>query len=184
MSDSGQEDDSQKTEDPTAKKLEESRKKGQVALIREVNNWVMLFTGTIVILAIGPGAMSSLTDFMKTFIERAHAMPSAPGGIGVVLGQSFWEVISILVVPLIVLMIAITVLLVLIWRVQRCILVWLVLPWCLLKQSCLWCLRFRKELQSKGVARVGLTFAITVLLVLLSCLQGIIKVELALRSFV
>jgi flagellar biosynthetic protein FlhB len=106
MSDSGQEDDSQKTEEPTPKKIEESRKKGQVALSREVNNWVMLFFGTVVVLALGPAALNKLTDFMAGFIERAHLMPSAPGGVGIVLGQSFWEVFGILVVPLIVLVIA------------------------------------------------------------------------------
>ena len=106
MSDSGQEDDSQKTEEPTPKKLEESRKKGQVALSREVNNWVMLFAGTIVVLAIGPSVMSGMTDFMKVYIEGAHLMPSAPGGIGVVLGTSFWEILKFLVLPLILLMLA------------------------------------------------------------------------------
>lgn len=106
MSDSGQDDDSQKTEEPTPKKLEESRKKGQVALSREVNNWVMLLTGTIVVLAIGPYALTSMTAFLQGFIERAHVMPSAPGGVGIVLGASFWEIFKILILPLIILMIA------------------------------------------------------------------------------
>ena len=106
MSDGEQSDDSQKTEEPTPKKLEESRKKGQVALSREVNNWVMLFAGTIVILAIGPGSMSALTAHMKSYIEKAHLMPSIPGGFGVILGDTFWAVLGILTLPLIVLMIA------------------------------------------------------------------------------
>ena len=45
MSDSDQPDDSQKTEEPTSKKLEDARKKGQVPLSREVNNWLMLLAG-------------------------------------------------------------------------------------------------------------------------------------------
>ncbi len=106
MSDSGQEDDTQKTEEPTPKKLEESRKKGQVALSREVNNWVMLFAGTVVILAIGPSALASMRDFMQSFIERAHMMPPGAGGMGIVLSASFWEVLSLLALPLIVLMLA------------------------------------------------------------------------------
>ncbi len=106
MSDSGQEDDSQKTEEPTPKKLEDSRKKGQVALSREVNNWVMLFTGTIVVLVIAPPMLIKMTAFMRSFIERAHLMPAMDGGIGAVLGTSFWEVISMLVLPLLILLIA------------------------------------------------------------------------------
>ena len=56
-------DDSQKTEEPTPKKLEESRKKGQVPLSREMNNWVMLLAGTIVVVAMSGTVMSDLGVF-------------------------------------------------------------------------------------------------------------------------
>jgi flagellar biosynthetic protein FlhB len=102
MSDGEESDESQKTEEPTPKKLEESRKKGQVALSREVNNWIMLFTGTIVVLVIGPSAMSELKNHMVSYIEKAHLMPSAPGGLGFVLGESFWLVMGILTLPLLI----------------------------------------------------------------------------------
>lgn len=101
-----EQDDSQKTEEPTPKKLEESRKKGQVALSREINNWVMLFTGTIVVLAIGPFALSNMKSHMQSYIEKAHIMPAAPGGLDFVLGDSFWLVVGILIVPLLILMVA------------------------------------------------------------------------------
>ncbi|MEM6811485.1 MAG: flagellar biosynthesis protein FlhB [Pseudomonadota bacterium] len=101
-----EEDDSQKTEEPTPKKLEESRKKGQVALSREINNWVILLVGTIVVLVIGPHTLRALKEHMHTYIEKAHILPSAPGGLGFVLGESFFEVLAILVLPLIILMIA------------------------------------------------------------------------------
>ena len=106
MSDSGQEDDSQKTEEPTPKKLEDSRKKGQIALSREVNNWVMLFTGTIVVLIIAPPMLIKMTTLMRSFIERAHLMPAMDGGIGAVLGTSFWEILAMMVLPLLILLIA------------------------------------------------------------------------------
>jgi flagellar biosynthetic protein FlhB len=105
MTDSEQ-DESQKTEDPTPKKLEESRKKGQVALSREINNWVMLFTGTIVVLALGPYTLSSMKNHMQSYIEKAHVMPSIPGGLGFALGESFWVIIGILMLPLLILMAA------------------------------------------------------------------------------
>ena len=106
MSDGEQSDDSQKTEDPTPKKIEESRKKGQVALSREINNWVMLFTGTIVILAIGPSTLSALKGHMESYIAKAHVLPSIPGGFGLVLGDSFWVVLGALMLPLLILMAA------------------------------------------------------------------------------
>ncbi|MEM9469234.1 MAG: flagellar biosynthesis protein FlhB [Pseudomonadota bacterium] len=106
MAEGEEEDESSKTEEPTPKKLEESRKKGQVALSREVNNWVMLFAGTIVVLAIGPSAMNSMTSHMKTYFEKAHLLPTIPGGSGFVLGESFIEIMTILALPLIILMMA------------------------------------------------------------------------------
>lgn len=100
MSD-GEQDDSQKTEDPTPKKLEESRKKGQVPLSREVNNWIMLLAGTLVVLAIGPSAMRNLAAHMRTYIAEAHALPGVPGGFGLVLGESLITILGILALPLI-----------------------------------------------------------------------------------
>ncbi len=99
-------DDSQKTEDPTPKKLEEARKRGQVALSREVNNWVMLFAGTIFIVAFLGTMMTELTAVMRVFIENAHSLPQMPGGLGVVFGETTKKVLSILMVPLMLLMAA------------------------------------------------------------------------------
>lgn len=105
MSDNEQ-DDSQKTEDPSPKKLEEARKKGQVPLSREVNNWVMLTAGTLVVLAIGPSAMKKLGAHLRTYIADAHELPGVPGGFGVVLGDSFISVLGIMALPLLFLMAA------------------------------------------------------------------------------
>ena len=104
MSDGGESDDAQKTEEPTPKKLDDSRKKGQVALSREVNNWLMLFAGTIVVVVMGPSAMSELKDIMRSYIEKAHIMPGVPGGFGYIFGDAFWAVIGVLALPLMFLM--------------------------------------------------------------------------------
>ncbi|MGH1399257.1 MAG: flagellar biosynthesis protein FlhB [Alphaproteobacteria bacterium] len=93
-------DDSQKTEDPTAKKLEDARKKGQVPLSKEINNWMLLFAGTIVIAAFSGSIFEDLAVLMRTYIEQSHAMPRMPGGLGVVVGDAFKQVFMILGVPL------------------------------------------------------------------------------------
>ncbi len=106
MSDGEQQDDAQKTEDPTPKRIEESRKKGQVALSRELNNWIMLLTATILIGTLGAHVMRSLTNHMRSYIEHAHAFPSGPGGVAMALGDSFWGILGILALPFLVLMFA------------------------------------------------------------------------------
>ncbi len=106
MSDGDQPDDAQKTEEPSAKKLEESRKKGQVALSRELNSWVMLLAGTILIMASADSLFSSLSHIMKSYIEHAHDFPSMPGGMRIILGETYWKVLGVMAFPLIFLMAA------------------------------------------------------------------------------
>lgn len=78
MSDNQEQDDAQKTEDPTPKKLEEARKKGQVAVSKEINNWLMLFAGTILVALMAPFAFTNLLEILKAFIERSYAFPPPP----------------------------------------------------------------------------------------------------------
>ncbi len=100
------EDESSKTEDPTPKKLEEARKKGQVPMSREINNWVMLCAGTLIILAMGPGMMTGIADVMRTYFERAHDMPPVPGGMQFVVIEGLKETFRFMAIPLLLLMVA------------------------------------------------------------------------------
>lgn len=99
-------DESQKTEDPTPKKLEEARKKGQVALSREVNNWVVLFAATLLIMTLAGTMMVDLQKMMSVYLAQAHALPGAPGGLGLVLGEALETVLFIMALPFALLMIA------------------------------------------------------------------------------
>lgn len=105
MSDSDQ-DDSQKTEDPTPKRLKEMREKGQVVMSRELNSWVLLLAGTIVILFIGPWMMEGLARTLKTFIEMPHRIATDPYGLVLVLKQVFKDVGLYLFLPALALVIA------------------------------------------------------------------------------
>ena len=49
-----EEDDAQKTEEPSDKKLEKARSKGQVASSQEVKSWFVLLAGTIGIVFMAP----------------------------------------------------------------------------------------------------------------------------------
>lgn len=106
MAEDDQTDDSQKTEDPTPKKLEEARKRGQVALSREVNNWVMLCAATILIMALSATMLSDFKDMMRVYIEHAHDLPQAPGGMESVLGGTLKKALFIMLVPFLLLLVA------------------------------------------------------------------------------
>ena len=66
------EDQSQKTEEPTQKKLDDARKKGQVASSREVNTWFMLLAGTLMV-ALAPMAMDDMGSILGRFLSQSHA---------------------------------------------------------------------------------------------------------------
>lgn len=93
-------DKSQKTEEPTARKLEEARKRGQVIQSREVNNWLMLFTGTLLIGMASPGIFGALRDRLKLFFEQAHALPTDPYGLRQVVADLLLDVAAIMALPI------------------------------------------------------------------------------------
>ena len=104
---SGEEqDDTSKTEDPTPKKLEEARKKGQVPISREINNWVMLTAGTLVILAMGPAMMRDMTGLLQTYIGMSHTFPEMPGGMQFAVTQGLLETLKTMALPLLFLLAA------------------------------------------------------------------------------
>jgi flagellar biosynthetic protein FlhB len=63
-------DDSQKTEDPTSKRLDEARNRGQVANSREINNLLMLGVFSLSVLMFAKPAAISLWEATLPFIEQ------------------------------------------------------------------------------------------------------------------
>ncbi len=101
-----QPDEAQKTEDATPKKLEEARKQGNIPLSREVNNWVMLLAGTLVIGILSPYMATSLMVTLKFYIEQSHQIEGTPGGLYLMLGNGMKDVFNALALPLIFFMVA------------------------------------------------------------------------------
>lgn len=106
MAEDDKPDDSSKTEEPTPKKLEEARKRGQVAQSRELNSWIMLLAATLIIAVGTPYMFSSLSGFLRIFLEQPHLLPQAPGGLTSILGETFFKTLGIVAVPFLLLMIA------------------------------------------------------------------------------
>ncbi len=101
-----QQDDAQKTEEPTQKRIEESRKKGQVANSKEVNNWLMLLAGTIIIGSISGSFMGELASHMRAYIEKTNLLTENSGNIHKLLEISFYEVLGFLSLPFVILLLA------------------------------------------------------------------------------
>src|ERR1700746_1563583 len=72
-------DDSQKTEDPSSRKLGRARAKGQVVQSREVASLFMLGTGAGLLMFAGPGLARRLGEALAAFCDPAQFL--APGRI-------------------------------------------------------------------------------------------------------
>lgn len=75
-------DQSQKTEEPSQRRLEEARRKGQVANSREVNNALVLASGALFVGVLAPGMAARLAEALRPFIERPHASRWTPARSG------------------------------------------------------------------------------------------------------
>ena len=62
-------DQHEKTEDPTQRKLDEARKKGNVATSREVNHWFLILAATVATLLFVPGMFKRLGAAFSRVLE-------------------------------------------------------------------------------------------------------------------
>jgi len=85
-------DDTQKTEEPTPRKLEEARKKGQVAQSKEVANAFMIFGGFLAVMVVFPYMGERLSAAMALFIDRAHDIKISDASFTSILQGVMFEV--------------------------------------------------------------------------------------------
>ena len=74
MAEQENDDNGQKTEDPSEHRLEQAFEKGQVALSREINHWFMLGAATLIILFVLPASFSYFMDLFIPFIAIPHLL--------------------------------------------------------------------------------------------------------------
>ncbi len=97
---SEQPDDSQKTEEPTSKRLRDARSKGQVAVSREINTWVLLFGTGLMIALVFPTLMVDMSRIFMSFLERPHDLLTDRGGLGAVTTELVIAIATILAIPM------------------------------------------------------------------------------------
>ena len=93
-------DDSQKTEDPTPKRLEEAHKRGEFASSREIGNWFMLAGGAIVLILLVPAMGRDLGRLLIGFLERPDQIPLDREGIASLVAAIVSNAGAVLLVPL------------------------------------------------------------------------------------
>lgn len=76
-----EQDDSQKTEEPTHKRLEDARKKGQVASSREINSFFILFVFGLIVTAFAPYILRGVNAVLFPFIARPEQIATDAGNL-------------------------------------------------------------------------------------------------------
>lgn len=96
----GEEDDSQKTEEPTSKRLSDAREKGQVARSQEVSHWFMTLALALVVGIFAPSLSADVGGVLRPFLERPHLMSMEEGSLrALLLGVSF-AIVKAALIPL------------------------------------------------------------------------------------
>ena len=101
-----EEQDTERTEDPTQKRLDEARERGDVVKSQEVSTWFMIGGGTLMIAAFSGPMSGGLTATFRGLIANSHQIPVDGMGLVSVLGRIEREVLAALALPLIVLVLA------------------------------------------------------------------------------
>jgi flagellar biosynthetic protein FlhB len=94
------EDDTEKSEDPSQKRLQEAHERGDVVKSQEVSTWFVMAGGTLVIMAFSNSASSGVMTTLRGLIANSYDIRvDGPGFIGVLatLGR---EMIAALALPL------------------------------------------------------------------------------------
>lgn len=68
-------DDSEKTEDPTHKRLQDAHNKGDVPKSQEVSTWFTLAGATLMITIFAPSTAASLGSLLKGYLEHSYDIP-------------------------------------------------------------------------------------------------------------
>jgi flagellar biosynthesis protein FlhB len=101
-----QTDNSEKTEDPTQKRLEEAIKRGDVARSQEVSTWFIIAGATLVLIAFSGGMGAGLTTTMRGLIANAHDIRTDGPALPHLFEALGGELIATLAIPFLLLMLA------------------------------------------------------------------------------
>jgi flagellar biosynthetic protein FlhB len=99
-----QNDDAEKTEDPTQKKLEDALKKGDVAKSQEVSTWFAMLGTGLVVAIMAPSAAEALQEALRGYLVNTHQIPVDNSGLRQLWQDTGLRIGAILALPLLILL--------------------------------------------------------------------------------
>jgi flagellar biosynthesis protein FlhB len=101
-----EQDNDNKTLDPTQKKLDDAHKRGDVAKSQEVNTWFVLMAGALLILMMAGKMSTDLATSLKGVLGNAHQVRADGNGFLRYVQALSFEVVAAIAVPLLLLSLA------------------------------------------------------------------------------
>ncbi|MGN6463587.1 MAG: flagellar biosynthesis protein FlhB [Pseudolabrys sp.] len=100
------EDDTEKTEDPTQKKLDDALKRGDVAKSQEINTWFIFAAAALALSAFSGSMGSALTATFRGLLANAHTVRTDGPGLLRLMNNLGVEVLVAISIPILLLMLA------------------------------------------------------------------------------
>lgn len=98
--------DSDRTEEPSQKRLDEALQRGDVAKSQEVSTWFIIAGGTLMLAMFSGSVSGGLTTTFRGVISNAHQLPVDGRGLISIAARLGGEMFAVLAAPLLLLMIA------------------------------------------------------------------------------
>jgi flagellar biosynthetic protein FlhB len=98
--------DSERTEDPTQKRLDEALERGDVVKSQEVSTWFVIGGGTVMLAAFSSSMSGGLSTTFRGFIANSYQIPVDGRGLIEIAGRVEREVMAAVALPLTVLVFA------------------------------------------------------------------------------
>lgn len=106
MAEADNNDNTERTEDPSQKRLDEALKRGDVVKSQEVNTWFIIAGGTLVLMAFSGGMSSELTGTMRGLIANSYNINMDGPALPLLFQKIGAEVIAAVAIPFLLLMLA------------------------------------------------------------------------------
>jgi len=99
-------DDTEKSEDPTQKRLDDALKRGDVVKSQEVSTWFIIAGATLVLISFSNPMGSSLKAMLGGLLANSWRIPTDGGGLLRLTSQIGFEIMAAMAIPMLLLMLA------------------------------------------------------------------------------
>jgi flagellar biosynthetic protein FlhB len=99
-------DDTEKTEDPTQKRLDDAIKRGDVVKSQEVNTWFVLAAAALILLSFAGPMGTQLTVTFRGILENSWRFPADGGGLMRIFRELSLETLAAVAIPFLLLVLA------------------------------------------------------------------------------